>query len=207
MKRFIILIIIIAALAAAIAYAPYYLVYTDKAEKADSIVLFLGSEFTPRKEEAFKLIEDGYARYLIIPAYGKVSDAGLFTGQPGESRPRPDTAKARGSIVQPLHYPKYFEDTHIEVLEAKKMIDKAGFKSVIFVSSPYHMRRISIIAKQVFGKKDYRLTFVPSRFEEYKDSLWFLNKRDFKLVTGEYSKIAWFIIYGFFPKDNADKGR
>ena len=205
MKRLIILIIIIAALVAAIAYAPYYLVYAEKPEKSDSIVLLLGSKFTPRKEEAFKLIEDGYARYLIIPAYGKVSDAGLFTGQQGEPRPRPDTAKARGSAAHALGYPKYFEDTHVEVLEAKKMIDKAGFKSIIFVSSPYHMRRISIIAKQVFGKKDYQLTFVPSRFEAYKGSLWFLNKRDFKFVTGEYSKIAWFMVYRFFPKNNIDK--
>lgn len=204
MKRLIILVIIIATLSAAIAYAPHFLVYADKPEKSDSIVLFLGSEFTPRKEEAFKLIEDGFARYLIIPAYGKVSDAGLFTGQPGEHRPRPDTTKARKGAVNPTHYPKYFEDTHSEVLEAKKMIDKAGFKSIIFVSSPYHMRRISIIAKQVFGKKDYRLTFIPSRFEEYKGSLWFLNKRDLKLVTGEYSKIAWFMVYRYFPQDSTE---
>ena len=207
MKRFIMLIIIITVLVAAIAYAPYYLVYTEKPDKSDSIVLLLGSKFTPRKEEAFKLIEDGYARYLIIPAYGKVSDAELFTGQPGEFRPRPDMANARGGTVHALRYPKYFEDTHIEVLEAKKMIDKAGFKSAIFVSSPYHMRRISIIAKQVFGKKGYRLTFVPSRFEEHKGSLWFLNKRDLKFVAGEYSKIAWFMAYRFFPKDNTDKHR
>jgi hypothetical protein len=202
MKRIIILITIIAALAATIAYAPYYLVYAEKPEKADSIVLLLGSKFTPRKEEAFKLIEDGYARYLIIPAYGKVSDAGLFMGQPGESRPRPDTARSRGGAAHDKHYPKYFEDTHIEVLEAKKMMDKAGFRSAIFVSSPYHMRRISIIAKQVFGKKEYRLTFVPSRFEEFKGSMWFINKRDLKFVVGEYSKIAWFMVYRFLPKNN-----
>ncbi|MBA4390175.1 MAG: hypothetical protein C0399_04475 [Syntrophus sp. (in: bacteria)] len=203
MKRFILPTILLIMIIGAIAfYAPHYLVYTHKPVKSDSIVLFLGSKFTPRKEEAFKLIEDGYARYLIIPAYGKVSDAGLFTGQPGEPKLRPDTAKARGGAASALQYPKYFEDTHIEVLEAKKMIDKAGFKSAIFVSSPYHMRRISIIAKQVFGTNDYQLTFVPSRFEEYKGGLWFLNGRDLKFVTGEYLKIAWFMVYRFFPQNN-----
>jgi hypothetical protein len=61
------------------------------------------------------------------------------------------------------------------------------------------MRRISIIAGKVFGKKDYQLTFVPSRFEQKNGPLWFLKKRDLKLITGEYSKIIWFTIYRFLP--------
>ena len=79
------------------------------------------------------------------------------------------------------------------------MMDKAGFKSAIFVSSPYHMRRISIIANKVFGKKDYRLIFVPSRYEQNTGALWFLNKRDLKFVSSEYSKIIWFMLYRFLP--------
>ena len=129
-----------------------------------SLSSLLGSKFTPRKEEVFKLIEDGYARHLIIPAYGKVSDAGLFSNQATQANPKPDPSLIRGRIVNLSHYPKYFEDTHIEILEAKKMMDKAGFKSAIFVSSPYHMRRISIIANKVFGKNGYQLIFVPSRY-------------------------------------------
>jgi len=199
MKRFISFAIILAFIIAGIFYAPYYLVRTDKPAKSDVIVLLIGSKFTPRKEEVFRLIKDGYARHLIIPAYGRVSDAGLFSGQPAQTNPKPASSLIRGRIVKPAHYPKYFEDTHIEILEAKKMMDKAGFKSAIFVSSPYHMRRISIIAKKVFAKKDYRLIFVPSRYEQYSDYLWFLKKRDLKLVTGEYSKIIWFTLYRFFP--------
>ena len=200
MKRFILFAIILALIVVgAIAYAPYYLVRTDKPVKSDVIVLLVGSKFTPRKEEVFKLIEDGYARHLIIPAYGKVSDAGLFSNQSAQTNPKPDPSLIRGRIVRLSHYPKYFEDTHIEILEAKKMMDKAGFKSAIFVSSPYHMRRISIIANKVFGKKDYQLIFVPSRYEQYSGALWFLNKRDLKFVSTEYSKIIWFMLYGFLP--------
>jgi hypothetical protein len=160
----------------------------------------VGPKFTPRKEEVFKLIEDGYARHVIIPAYGKVSDAGLFSNPATQANPKPDPSLIRGRIVRLSNYPKYFEDTHIEILEAKKMMDKAGFKSAIFVSSPYHMRRISIIANKVFGKKVYKLAFVPSRYEQRSGPLWFLNKRDLKLVSTEYSKIAWFMLYGFLPR-------
>jgi hypothetical protein len=199
MKRFIIIIIIFTVIIGVIACAPYYLVRTDKPARSDVIVLLIGSKFTPRKEEVLRLIEDGYARQLIIPAYGKVSDAGLFSNQSSQTNPRPDPSLIRGRVVRLSNYPKYFEDTHIEILEAKKMMDRAGFKSAIFVSSPYHMRRISIIANKVFGKKDYKLIFVPSRYEEHNSSLWFLKKRDLKLVTTEYSKIIWFTLYRFSP--------
>jgi hypothetical protein len=199
MKRRITIIILCALVVGAVAYAPYYLVRTDKPVKSDVIVLLVGSKFTPRKEEVFKLIGDGYTRRLIIPAYGKVSDVELFSNQEGQANPKPDPSLIKGRIVKLSHYPKYFEDTHIEILEAKKMMDKAGFKSAIFVSSPYHMRRISIIANKVFGKKDYQLVFVPSRYEQHSGALWFLYKRDLKLVFTEYSKIVWFTLYRFFP--------
>jgi hypothetical protein len=199
MKRFILFAVIPVFIVGVIVYAPYYLARTDKPVKSDVIVLLIGSKFTPRKEEVFKLIEDGYARQLIIPAYGKVSDAGLFSNQSAQMNPKPDPSLIRGRVVRLSNYPKYFEDTHVEILEAKKMMDKTGFKSAIFVSSPYHMRRISIIAGKVFGTKDYRLIFVPSRYEEHNGPLWFLKKRDLKFVTGEYSKIIWFTLYGFLP--------
>jgi hypothetical protein len=197
MKRFILFAIILILIISAIAYAPFYLVRADKPVVSDVIVLLVGSKFAPRKEEVFRLIEDGYARYLIIPAYGRVSDTGLFSNQSAQTNPKPDSSLIRGRIVKPSSYPKYFEDTHIEILEAKKMMDKAGFKSAIFVSSPYHMRRISIIANKVFGDKVGRLIFVPSRYEQYSGILWFLNKRDLKFVFTEYSKIVWFMLYGF----------
>ena len=198
MKRYIILITLCAVIVAGIAYAPYYLVRADKPVKSDVIILHVGPKFTLRKEKAFKLIEDGYARHLIIPAYGKVSDAGLFSNQTTQGNPKPDPSLIRGRIVNLSNYPKYLEDTHIEILEAKKMMDKAGFKSAIFVSSPYHMRRISIIANKVFGK-GYRLIYVPSQYEQYNGVLWFLNKRDLKFVSSEYSKIIWFMLYRYFP--------
>ncbi len=199
MKRITIVIAVCVILAGAVAWAPYYLTRGDKPTKSDVIVLLIGSKLAPRKDEVFKLIEDGYARYLIIPAYGKVSDAGLFPNRAPQMNPKPDRSLARGRPVSLRHYPRHFEDTHVEIIEAKKMMDRAGFKSAIFVSSPYHMRRVSIIANTVFGKGGYRLTFVPSRYEQGKGVTWFLEKWHLNFVTREYSKIAWFLLYRHFP--------
>jgi hypothetical protein len=53
-------------------YAPHYLNYADPPIKADAIVLFIGPDLEARKKEANKLLDAGYANYLIIPAYGRI---------------------------------------------------------------------------------------------------------------------------------------
>jgi len=39
----------------------------------------VGPDFDARKKEALKLMEDGYAQHLLIPAYGQAFDAHLFS--------------------------------------------------------------------------------------------------------------------------------
>jgi hypothetical protein len=174
---------------------PYFLVRSDEPTRSDAIVLFVGPDFVPRKQEAVKLIQEGYARFLIIPEYGKVLEA-----------PINDIPTMNISVTNSSSYPGYYERTHIEVLEAKKTMDKAGFKSVMFVSSPYQMRRISILARKVFGQRDYQLTFVPSRYVAHGGALWILKRWDLTFVTSEYTKMVWLMIYRFFVTNDALTG-
>lgn len=164
--------------------APAYLSYSEKPRKADVVILFLGNEYRERKAEALRLIRDGYADYLLVPAYGKL----LRAADLGRST-------RNGAPLRPPHYPGFYEDTHIEVLEAKKIMDRNGLTSAIFVSSPYHMRRIRLIANRVFTGSGYRTTFVPTRYEKPTNGLWFFSQNNIRKVAGEYGKIAWFFLY------------
>lgn len=184
MRTFFASICVLIILAVLFVWAPNYLVYSDKPEKAEAVVLFLGNEYKERKAEAVRLIRDGYADHLLIPAYGKMAQVPDF-----------ERASRNGVPVRPPHYPVVYEDTHIEVIEAKKLMDKKGLTSAIFVSSPYHMRRIRLIANRVFTGTGYRMIFVPTRFEKPAEGLWFLNQNNIRKVAGEYSKIAWFFMY------------
>ncbi|HEX2964996.1 MAG TPA: ElyC/SanA/YdcF family protein [Syntrophorhabdaceae bacterium] len=195
MKLATILIISLAVLAGTIVCAPYFLLRSDEPSKSDVIVLHLGGGTAQRKNEVHKLIEEGYAANLAIPAYGRLSDVSTLFPM---TKKKANKTLFRGRVLRSVKYPKYYEDTHIEILEAKKLMDQAGLKSAIFVSSPYHMRRISLIADKVFGKGGYELRFVPSRFEKRRGIKWFLNKRERNFVMGEYSKIVWFSLYRFF---------
>jgi uncharacterized SAM-binding protein YcdF (DUF218 family) len=184
MRTFTAAIAVIIAFAVLVVYAPNYLLYADPPRKADAVVLFLGNEYRERRAEAMQLMGDGYAAYLVIPAYGRVAGAGNH-----------NEASRRAVPSRPPHYPAVYEDTHVEVLEAKKLMDNRGLTSAIFVSSPHHMRRIKLITERVFPHDTYRTTFVPTRFEKPSGRLWFLQESEIKKVTSEYGKILWFFLY------------
>ena len=71
-------------------FAFSYLNYCDKPEKSGTVVLFIGPGYRGRLKEAKKLIENGYAKTLIIPAYrelftivdGSLKKNGIFTNFP-----------------------------------------------------------------------------------------------------------------------------
>ena len=174
-------------------YATHYLTYSDQPEKTDAVVLFVGPDFKARQEEIKLLFTEGYAGYLLIPAYGKIQEASSPSHQAGTQ-----TADSHLNIPV-IKHKKYFENTHNEVLEAKRMMEQYGLKSAIFVSSPYHMRRIKIITEKIFDDKSTRIDFIPTRFETVHHNLLHLTLSDWSNLATEYIKIIWFLIYNPFP--------
>lgn len=173
-------------------YAPRYLTYADKPLRSDAIVLFVGPDNKSRQEDANRLMAEGYARYLFIPAYGRITEASSLSSAAGAKKANPK------QIISGLKPRPYFENTHVEILEAKRMMEQYRLKSAIFVSSPDHMRRIKIITKRIFHEEPVRIVFVPIRFEQTRQDLLYLTLSDYKRMGKEYIKIIWFLIYSPF---------
>jgi uncharacterized SAM-binding protein YcdF (DUF218 family) len=170
-------------------YAPVFLTYSDRPVKSDAVVLFIGADSTKRHEEADLLLTEGYAAYQIIPAYRKIRMASFLPPETVIPTVSPQKQRSIRNIR------KYFENTHIEVLEAKRMMEQYGFKTAVFVSSPYHMRRIKIMSEKVFADPSYRIVFVPARSEKVRQDWLSLTKSDMNFIAREYVKILWFLIY------------
>jgi len=173
--------------------APGFLCYADLPRKADAVVLFVGPGNISRRDEAQQLIKDGYARYLLIPSSGelfaKAPDGALtrLAGQPrGELFFRLRTAPSYG---------KHYENTHVEALEAKRMMDSLGLKSAMLVSSAYHMRRIGLIAGRVFDKREYAISCNPARWQKEFTMADWLDKERRQAIVSEYVKLGWFLVY------------
>lgn len=170
-------------------YGPPYLSYADKPLRSDAVVLFVGPDNKARQEDANRLMHEGYARYLFIPAYGRITEASSLSSTPGTKKANPKL------IISGLKPRPYFENTHVEVLEAKRMMEQYRLKSAIFVSSPVHMRRIKIITDRIFHEEPVRIVFVPIRVEPAPQDLFDLTLSDYKRMGKEYVKIIWFLMY------------
>ncbi len=66
------------------------------------------------------------------------------------------------------------------------------------MSSPYHMRRIRMLAGKVFGDGRYTFYCVPSEFEKRYDVTDWRVRCGRENMLSEYVKIGWFIVYRFF---------
>jgi uncharacterized SAM-binding protein YcdF (DUF218 family) len=192
-----------------IALSPRYLVYADLPAKCDIIVLFAGSDRDSRLREAQQLLQEGYSDYLFIPVTFSLYKAGPGRGgitairfsaavKPGIHLPAPRSEQEMTHVYFRKNWaayrlPRYYEATHVEMLMAKKAMDASGFRKAIFVSSPYHMRRIKIMAARVFDPS-YDVKLVPSRFEK-KFEAPLPSQKDVQHVMTEFPKMIWFLCY------------
>ena len=175
-------------------YASHFLTYADTPIKSDVVLLLIGPGIEARTKEAHQLMTERYSDYMVISAYGKilkVSDGGALVS----TKQNPSIINNSTSKRTDKHEFPFYENTHLELLYAKTIMNELGFKSANFVSSPYHMRRVKLIADRVFAGGDYNLSFVPSRYEKTHKNLWWFNKYDLKWVLSEYLKIGWFFLY------------
>jgi len=196
-KGLVIWFFILVLLAGLVLYSPRFLLYSSEYKKADAIILLLGPDFKARQKEANLLINEGLADYLIIPAYHKTY--GIYDKGKGQYL-LPDLHSVESTNNNVLHPPDFYEDTHLEIIEAKKIMSDYELKSAIFVSSPYHMRRIKLIATKVFDLSNGGFYFVPTRYEKVPVNYWELSSADWKKVRREYGKILWFYIYFTWSK-------
>ena len=189
-KRTGILMLAAAVLAAGVLYAPRYLAYSTGGARADAVVVLLGPVFNDRDRYARDLMNRGMADYLVIPAYQKLfsADRGklkavFIPNDPDRLKKNPDSA-----------WPPFYEDTHLELIEAKRIMRQYGQKTAIFVSSPYHMRRIRIMVGREFVRSD-GLCVMPTPYEKAPVNVCELKASDWRKVGREYLKIVWFLVY------------
>jgi hypothetical protein len=178
---------------ATIRLASGFLTYSDMPAESDAVVLFVGPGFEERQQEACRLIGECRAKYLIIPAYNVVTAVNGM--QFSRIRQITDAEYASFKARKHMDYEAWYEDTHVEVMEAKRLMASQGVRSAIFVSSPYHMRRIKLISNRLFNSAGTAIRFVPSRSEAAVLRSSRVSVSAFHWQVSEYAKIVWLLLY------------
>ncbi len=178
---------------------PQPLLYWEKPVRSQAIILIVGPVMSARRRFAQDLLARGYGKYILIPAFHKVigPDGKTHRWHPAQKAKKglPDAP----TLTMQDRWPyEYMEDTHRELLFGKEMMDSLGLRSANIVSSPYHMRRIAIIAHHVFGSHTYTLHFVPTTYGPQPSLLWWTDRNQVWWVLHEWGKIIWFLVYSPF---------
>lgn len=191
------LLLIATASLLSVTEAPRYLAVAEARYPADVVVVFMGQDFEARQNEARALIEEGFADCIMLPAYGEIHCQG-----PGKELPYVyvkqvvKEIKATPIYIASEKWPyRMFESTHLEVILTREMMLRDGSRTALLVSSPYHMRRIKIIAERVLGRVGLRFWCIPNRFESIYPHSWWRHPKDIYWSFMEYLKIGWFYCY------------
>jgi uncharacterized SAM-binding protein YcdF (DUF218 family) len=159
-------------------------------QKVDAIIV-LGGGWTERILRGAELYEQGYAsKVLLIGFDEKENKTGNYL----------DSWKARTLIASGVDQGDiYFDAFSMNSLEEAKnalvvMVER-GWRQVIVVSDPPHMRRVDLLWNRVFTGSGMKYTLVASSPSWWNVHRWWQNEISKRFVLNEYKKLVyyWFI--------------
>jgi len=166
---------------------------SDAPHKADAIVVLgggVGEEGTPGKSTlertryATELYNDGWAPAVIfssgyIYSYQETDDMKLIAMSSGVPQRAILTEEASASTYDNVRY-------------VKAILDEKGWHSILLVSAPYHMRRVSLVFQKV--APDIEVHYLPPQ----KDSFYERKQRiQFSQMRALFHEVLGILYYGW----------
>lgn len=158
-------------------------------QKSDLIIV-LGGDAGARSLKGVELYNSGYAQKVLL--------TGL---EDGEQETRPYYLNWRAQIFISKGIPKkniLFDiqsmNSWDEANNTLKLMKSYGWKSVIVVSDPPHLRRLHWVWGKVFKDSGLRYTLIAGVPQWWQADKWWSNEQAGKFVINEYVKL----IYYFF---------
>ena len=180
--------IVFAALAYAVSRAGYWLEAPAMPPvRADAIVV-LGGNDGDRALRALGLFREGYAPKIVLTGleHGSASPPANLTW-------RAEFLVARGVPKSALRFEVYSDNSFDEAENILEVMKKQGWRTVIAVSDPPHMRRLAWTWHRVFKGSGLGYTLVASEPPWWSPGNWWRDERTGAFVITEYIKIAYYV--------------
>ncbi|ABI68055.1 YdcF family protein [Syntrophomonas wolfei] len=200
-KALFICIILLALLAVFFRYAGVGIVSSDSPEKADFIIVLMGSG-PDRILGAVELYEKGYAPYIMMvenwqPGYELLESRGVEL---------PRDAELAASVGVQLGIPEEAfiilpgdaRSTQDEALIVTQYLkeQQAGVDMVLLVSSKFHSKRAAKIFCWALADsgQDVKVLSCPTPYDDFNAAAWWQSREDAKRVVSEYVKLVNFYV-------------
>ena len=145
------------------------------ASRADGIVVLTGG--SSRVSDAMELLASGYGKRLLISGVHPTNGANDI------SRSVPDSQPLLGCCVD-LDHSAF--NTRSNAAEARRWARARGFRSLIVVTSNYHMPRA--IVEMSHAMPDIALIPFSVVGDTWRDEPWWTSGTTFRLLLSEYAK-------------------
>ncbi|QDW41169.1 YdcF family protein [Bradyrhizobium sp. KBS0727] len=150
-------------------------VETQPARNADGIVVLTGG--SSRVSDAMELLAGGYGKRLLISGVHPTNAASDI------SRSLPDNQSLLGCCVD---LDRSAINTRSNAAETRRWARERGFKSLIVVTSNYHMPRA--IVEMSHAMPDVTLIPFAVVGDKWRDEPWWTSGATFRLLLSEYAK-------------------
>jgi uncharacterized SAM-binding protein YcdF (DUF218 family) len=145
------------------------------ARNADGIVVLTGG--SSRVSDAMELLAAGYGKRLLISGVHPTNDANDI------SRILPDSQSLMGCCVD---LDRSAVNTRSNAAETRRWARERGFRSLIVVTSNYHMPRA--IVELSHAMPDIDLIPFAVVGDKWRDEPWWTSGATFRLLLSEYAK-------------------
>ena len=175
-----------------------FLVLEKDLQPAGAIVILMGSSSFPERElEAADIYHQGYAPKMIIVDFNTQGCRLLDSLKLRVPSGRENAISVLGQLNVPAEsvriIPGVVSSTQGEAVAVRNYLQtRSDINAIILVSSPYHMRRATMLFRRELNKLDHKVKVIPrpSSYSNFNTSVrWFRNRNTAILVVSEYLKI------------------
>ena len=136
--RLLLAVVVVVAMVVGLTYRLFVFPVTDEPGRADAVVVFAGGD-GERQDEGIRLVREGVAPVLVI------SDG----GQPGSRQAR--VCRERPASLRLFCVSPDPATTRGEARMFAELAERQGWRSLVLVTSNYHVRRASLLLHRCYG--------------------------------------------------------
>ncbi|OGL44441.1 MAG: hypothetical protein A2W05_10680 [Candidatus Schekmanbacteria bacterium RBG_16_38_10] len=164
--------------------------------KSDAIICLSGAE-VERVNHCNELFKNGKAEVIVVTG-GELDDSTLFYQTSGSLASLSQGWLIRHGLPQnKIVLLPHGNSTYGESVAVHNLVKERNYKSLVVVSSAYHMRRVALVFKKTFRGRNIKLKF--SSASSLSDGLghWWTNEGKMITLFEEYIKLSFYFIKGY----------
>ena len=158
-------------------------------EKADAIVI-LGGGWVERESKGIQLYKQHYAPYIVLTG---IKDEGKRSAQYSHNR-RARVMLDSGVKADEIFFVYATENTYEDATKTVAVLKEHGWRHVIVVSDPPHMRRVQWSWDGALEGSDMQYTLVESSPAWWNAGKWWENDRSKEFVVSEIEKLCYYFV-------------